>query len=612
MDFRLDGWKVGHYMHVIGAPTSIGVDNNAKQGTISAISSDGHTLTFSDVTWDSQTVSNTLAFKLFTQTGDTENFAIEHCAFDSGPLINPGEGQRALVSLNAAIFSHVRNSYFGTAERGIVFCDNSQGLSYSNGNSVYACNFGLQGGNGGLTGGAFVNAGQRCTALACGVEGLGGFMSVYRDEFPLTKAAIDRTFTYDPNAKTITASSGDFAADGWANGMAISTGTDVYFFDLGTVTNVAPTVLTVSGTVPSIMGAGPVRDGWYVWNDDGDTGTESRTALGNTLTVSGTTITRSDGLSFIDDGWIIGMNPLSPSGGGYPGIIGVTDDTLTLDSSVASNTYTSDFHIWYRIGGSFSFNYGWVGDQFRNDSHFHMCSGRIELTGNDLYANARVLSCFGGPLAGVIEGNTVVSLKRPREAYLFEGTSGAVGFKVDGNGSGLIRHRTVNNGVDFSMEGNRFLEDGVGYQVKKQSYDYKTEIYERGLKIITRPGNSTTDTNAKAKSPLDVDGAVATVTRLYAFVDGDTGTLSDKHSTTILDARSGNMTRTLPQVSTCPGRVQTIKRPYYDTSTNTVTILPHSGDTIDGDTSYLLPMAGSYVVLQADADIGYWLIVGAG
>lgn len=107
---------------------------------------------------------------------------------------------------------------------------------------------------------------------------------------------------------------------------------------------------------------------------------------------------------------------------------------------------------------------------------------------------------------------------------------------------------------------------------------------------------------------LDANGAIKVVTngRLvdYLTVTGDT-TLDNGYEVILADATGGNLTITLPSVSTYPGQVYTIKK--IDGTINTVTVDGAGSQTIDGE--LIITIIDQYVSITIANNGVAWYIL---
>lgn len=103
-------------------------------------------------------------------------------------------------------------------------------------------------------------------------------------------------------------------------------------------------------------------------------------------------------------------------------------------------------------------------------------------------------------------------------------------------------------------------------------------------------------------SRLQVQGSVATQ---VTVVSANT-TLGVGHHIVLVDASGGNRTITLPDATDCSGRQYIIKK--IDSSTNTVTIAPQTGQTIDGQSSVVL--SSQYQLVKIVSDGQKWFKIG--
>lgn len=273
---------------------------------------------------------------------DTAATVFRDCWFSGGLTIdpatfhaNPNTGALCLAYLSNAIDVHFDNCVFSVAREGIRFRD-ADG-SYSNGHSVSACQFVY-------LMRAATNAGEGVVFdSACLFEGSGGVMdAAYKEMYLDVEAHEACTFTFDAAAKTITRSSGSWITDGFAVGMVPS----VFERYTGLNTGTLSAITTLTATVMTMSGATLVNEtrtsDCKVYATSTTVGvasptSEARTAL--TLTFNGSTITRSAG-SWLTDGAYIGQSLIvagtALNNGDYSRVTSVNATVL----SFAANTLT--------------------------------------------------------------------------------------------------------------------------------------------------------------------------------------------------------------------------------------------------------------------------------
>ena len=480
--FLDDGWQVGDLLAV-----GLGAANAGSTGTVTAVTAT--VITTAATTWISETYSFTGSRGLTTSTGDTQFATLRNCTFTS-TYATAGTGAKALVAMTSAIICSIENCTFQSAEIGVLFRDFGYGPgTYSNAHVVRNCLFGY-------LGDALANADQDILIDGCTFEGLGGFMTAYRDTFAFTKAGTARTFTFNAGAKTVTASSGSFITDGWTVGMAASYGEDGgQNGAMGTITTLTATVMTMDGTVPTYAGVA-----YYVYNDTAlsGVGIQSDASTANDIVVSGSTMTRSDGLSFIDDGWVIGAEVVSYGGGSYGAIADISASTLTFGSALPGpGTYSTS--SWYIIGrgggGPLSFTTCWFGDQYRFSSWLELLGcGALNLIGNFFNGNARVLTSHDRVLKGNIMGN-VLDTSRKQETILCVGAASTYGLSVRGNAGGCgLRSKALSAPQNLDMGGNAPITDAEAFQVTDDTFKTRVMRLSSGLILtttITNPGTNT-------------------------------------------------------------------------------------------------------------------------
>lgn len=76
------------------------------------------------------------------------------------------------------------------------------------------------------------------------------------------------------------------------------------------------------------------------------------------------------------------------------------------------------------------------------------------------------------------------------------------------------------------------------------------------------------------------------------------GTYVDKKTYVKIDASSGNQIYQLPVASLSAGKEYYVKK--TDSSQNTVTILPHAGEYIDGESSIIIELQNTAVCVACD------------
>lgn len=511
--FITDGWKVGDIVHIQGSGSNDG--NTGIITTLTAL-----VITTAATTWATETISFTGTGGPYSSYPDTQFATFTNCHFVENGPISAGTGAKALVALTGAIFCTFNNCFFGTAEDAILFRDFGRGSGvYSNSHVFNACRFGYHKRSA-------VSGGQSIDFVACGWEGLGGELTAaYYDDHARTVAQVDCTFTFDNVAKSIVRSSGDWSTDGWSGGLGIKAG-DIAgnYVDLGNVVAVSGTYISFD-TAPAALGVAPFKVagvpqalyGFQVYNDtaaSGD-GIQSTSQLGNTLTISGTTMTRSDGGSFIDDGWVIGEPIISPGGGGVGSpVVRVTDSTLYLTSAPGDTTHTSDWYIRGGGGGGpINFHGGWMGDQYRFDSWIKTlgCTG-LTMRGVFIDSNARIVWNRDGELTGSISGCTTSGLIRPYEGVLCEGTNGITGFDIGGPQGFSIRNRSSVSIANLSMHGSRSIVTGEAHQLVDDTFIKQVLRLVQGLMLTTDIYNPFgTDTPAALLELVGGDLRISTI-----------------------------------------------------------------------------------------------------
>ncbi len=573
--FITDGWAVGDIVRVLGSAL-----NDGNNGVITQVTAT--TITTAATTWASETVDFDITDGLYSSYPDTQMTTIRNCSFvQNNGAITVGTGAKALLAMSGSIICSIENCFFGTARTAILFRDFGYGSGvYSNAHVVRNCQFAYHQYS-------MVSGGQDIVIDGCTFEGLGGVLkAIYRDECFRTKAQIENTFTFDPVAKTVTRTGGSFITDGWTIGYAAKYGrADGYFGDLGNVTNVTATVLTCDGTFPTgapfvVLGVPQPLYDFDVYNDtvNNYAGIESTSQLGNTLVLDNLTITRSDGGSFIDDGWVIGEPAYGPGGGGIGTVAGVAADTLTFEASVGSATHTSGYYIrGYGGGGPISITGCWLGDQFRFDSWIKPLGvAGLVLDGNFIDSNAQVIENQDLEMTGHAGGN-VFSVLRPYQAFLFQGTNGITGFKFTGNAGGGVRGQSAVSNANLVMMANKSIVTGEAFQQVDDTYIKQVLRFSGGMlltKDVYNPfGVDTPHTLLQLAGPI-----------AWKYEASDINiTIDDEDSFIDLDATNGNRTATLPTAVGIAGREYTIKR--VDNSGNTAGVATTGGQTIDGAAS---------------------------
>ncbi len=93
-------------------------------------------------------------------------------------------------------------------------------------------------------------------------------------------------------------------------------------------------------------------------------------------------------------------------------------------------------------------------------------------------------------------------------------------------------------------------------------------------------------------STLDINGSVGFIRHNYRSSATDNLTLTSDHCIVRFDCTSDNVTIYLPSIygsvdnDACEGRLYIIKK--IDSSANTITVIPHDGNYIEGETSVVL------------------------
>jgi len=114
---------------------------------------------------------------------------------------------------------------------------------------------------------------------------------------------------------------------------------------------------------------------------------------------------------------------------------------------------------------------------------------------------------------------------------------------------------------------------------------------------ITHTGNVGIGTTAPS-SKLHCYGSFAT--RVHTVTSNTT--LGADHHVVLVNASDGSRTITLPDATTCAGRQYIIKK--IDSSSNTVTVSPQSGQTIDGQSS--VNITAQYGIVRVVSDGSNW------
>lgn len=507
--FITDGWRVGHVVRVQGS-----ISNDGNSRTITAIASDGLSITTGGAAWTTETVSFIGTNGLYSAYGDTQFASFDNCHFvQTGGNITAGTGAKALVEMTSAIFCTFNDSFFGTSEIAVLLRDFGRGSGvYSNSHVFKNCRFGYHVYSA-------VSGGQHIDFIGCGFEGLGGYLdAAYYDDHARTVAAPDCSFTFDDDAKTVTRSTGDFTADGWTNGMVLyHIRDDGWYGSLGTITNVTATVITTDGTFPTGSGSTPyvgfpyysggtpqATYGFELYNDseNGGAGIRSTSQAGCTLDIVGDEITRDDGGSFIEDGWTVGETVYAPGGGAVAIVAEVAADTLTLNASPGDATHAADYYIRGGGGGGpINFFGGWMGDQYRSGSWIKTlgCTG-LNVHGTFVDSNARLVYNRDQELTGTLSP-TATGLIRPREGVLLEGANGTTGISMQGGYGLTVRNRSLVSIANLTMSGNRALVTGEAHQIVDDTWISQVQRVRDGILVtdtIYNPyGSDAAPANAK-------------------------------------------------------------------------------------------------------------------
>lgn len=130
---------------------------------------------------------------------------------------------------------------------------------------------------------------------------------------------------------------------------------------------------------------------------------------------------------------------------------------------------------------------------------------------------------------------------------------------------------------------------------------------DAGLTIDdSQQGNVGVHTNTP-KSRLDVDGSFGCdINSISTNL-----TLNDYYFTVIIDVDDGDRTITLPQASTCDGRIYCIKVENMEATGYTLLIDPYSSETIDELLVIILATAYSSIIIQSDGANDRWMILGS-
>jgi hypothetical protein len=122
------------------------------------------------------------------------------------------------------------------------------------------------------------------------------------------------------------------------------------------------------------------------------------------------------------------------------------------------------------------------------------------------------------------------------------------------------------------------------------------------LQVLAGGSTSTGLPSTNPAASLDVVGSFAT--NITAVTSSTS--LGDSHSTILCSAATGAITITLPVISGRVRRIYTIKK--IDSSGNSVTITPNSGDTVEGSSSYSISTLNAAITIQCYGS--NWYIIG--
>ncbi|MCD6531942.1 DUF2341 domain-containing protein [bacterium] len=339
----------------------------------------------------------------------------------------------------------------------------------------------------------------------------------------------------------------------------------------------------------------PSGDGDYIWNQDtaaqpadfyigGDGRVDGDFYVGNDLTVIGQ-IRSSSPIVFVDsidmsNLHIINLaDPNNPqdaatkayvdavsSGGGFQRLRADGDDWLT-DSA----TLVSDDVVLTQSGDSITFSVDWdtLGAYWDTTKSFF---GGIRAGSNPYLTDSATL--VGGDNVALTQSGDTITISATFPAgdsnYIWNQDTVDQPAALRISGLGAVGSLKVNTGAVINAS-----SDTITTVIKGNS--------EPNLLFVDSKNDRVGIGTDAPSSMLFVNGSFAMKVK---SISADY-TLADSDNVVLVDAEGGYVDLTLPPAANCPGRIYTIRR--TDTTTNVVRILPASGDSIEGQTQYLVP-----------------------
>ena len=220
--------------------------------------------------------------------------------------------------------------------------------------------------------------------------------------------------------------------------------------------------------------------------------------------------------------------------------------------------------------------------------------------GSSNFSNLQLQSTFETKLHLVHIGNTFNLIS----GYKATGSFGAE--TVLGDNSGMLGMYAYGyDGSDYDYAGGILISTDGTYTSQipsKIKFLTATNSEAPAVKMIIKNDGKVGVGTETPTSTLDVNGSVG-----HAVAGGGTDiTLDDTHYFYRTYNGSGNITVTLPDVTTCSGRVYIVKHTGGGTSTSTVAAA--SGQKIDGLDNYVLSTIWEYVTVISDGIA--WSIIG--